>query len=218
MTTEQKVIRAKVGVLELAKQLGNVSQACLLGAGLDTFAYRQPHWAGSLRVFEVDHPATQQWKRRHLADAGIILPDNVSFVPVDFEKVSLATALPQAGVDLRAATFFSMLGVSQYLTEIAFDQTLEFILSMPRLSELVFSFVATDDFLSPDDVALVNAFVAQFAAIEEPWRLRFLLEQLIDKLTTMGFSTILHLTPEEANQRYFQNRHNGLNAFHSWNK
>jgi methyltransferase (TIGR00027 family) len=92
------VMRSRFAEDCLAESIGNgVRQYVLLGAGLDTFAYRQPHRASSLRVFEVDHPATQQWKCRHLADAGITLPDNVSFVPVDFEKVSLATALPQAG-------------------------------------------------------------------------------------------------------------------------
>jgi len=207
------VMRTRFAEDCLAESVGNgVRQYVLLGAGLDTFPYRQPHWASSLRIFEIDHPSTQRWKRRRLADAGITLPDNVSFVPVDFEKVSLATALSQAGVDLGAATFFSMLGVSQYLTEIAFDQTLRFVLSMPGGSEFVFSFVASDAVLPPDDVALVKAFTAQFAAIGEPWLLRFLPDHLINKLTRMGFSRVFHLTPEEANQRYFQNRRDGLNA------
>ncbi|MBV8476214.1 MAG: class I SAM-dependent methyltransferase, partial [Acidobacteria bacterium] len=112
-----------------------VRQYVLLGAGLDTFAYRQPRWASSLRIFEVDHPATQRWKRRRLAEAGISVPENVTFVPVDFEKVSLATALPQAGIDSGMAAFFSMLGVTQYLIEGAFDETLRFVLSMPSPSE-----------------------------------------------------------------------------------
>jgi methyltransferase (TIGR00027 family) len=189
-----------------------VRQYVLLGAGLDTFAYRQPSWAKSLRIFEVDHPATQRWKRKRLADAGITVSDNVSFVPLDFEKISLTTALSQAGVDLRASAFFSMLGVSQYLTETAFDQTLRFVLSMPRPSEFAFSFVASDAVLPPDEVALVQAFTAQFAAIGEPWLLRFLPEALVRKLTAMGFSRVLHLTPEKANQRYFQNRRDRLNA------
>jgi methyltransferase (TIGR00027 family) len=149
-----------------------VRQYVLLGAGLDTFAYRQPSWANSLEIFEIDHPTTQQWKRKRLADAGITVPENVRFVPVDFEKEVLAAALPKARVSLDAPAFFAMLGVSQYLTEAAFDQTLRFVLSMPGSSELVFSFVATDAVLPPDDVALVKAFSAQFAAIGEPWRLR----------------------------------------------
>jgi methyltransferase (TIGR00027 family) len=190
----------------------SVRQYVLLGAGLDTFAYRQPSWASSLRIFEVDHPATQRWKRRRLTEGGISVPDNLSFVPVDFEKVSLAATLPQVGVDFSAPIFFSMMGVSQYLTEAALDQTLRLVLSAPAPSEIVFSFVASDDVLPADDVALVKAFTAQFAAVGEPWLSRFHFEQLAAKLSKMGFSRILRLTPEMANQRYFQNRQDGLNA------
>jgi methyltransferase (TIGR00027 family) len=142
-----------------------VRQYVMLGAGLDTFAYRQPRWANSLRILEVDHPATQRWKRRRLTEASISVPDNVSFVPVDFEKISLATALAQAGLDLSVATFFSLLGVSQYLTETALDETLGFVLTTPARSEIVFSFVTSDAVLPTDDVALAGAFAAQFAAI-----------------------------------------------------
>jgi methyltransferase (TIGR00027 family) len=187
-------------------------QYVVLGAGLDTFAYRQPPWATALRIFEVDHPATQRWKRRRLAEASISVPDNVTFVPVDLEKISLATALSQAELELGAPTFFSLLGVSQYLTEAAFDQTLRLVLSAPARSEIVFSFVASDAVLPADDVALLKAFTAQFGAIGEPWLSCFLPEQLIAKLTEMGFSKVFHLTPEKANQRYFQNRRDGLSA------
>lgn len=113
---------------------------------------------------------------------------------------------------MRAAAFFSMLGVSQYLTETAFDETLRFVLSMPSRSELVFSFLASDAVLTADDIALVEGFSAQFAAIGEPWLLRFLPDQLARKLTAAGFSRVFNLTPENANHRYFQNRSDGLNA------
>jgi methyltransferase (TIGR00027 family) len=72
----------------------------VLGAGLDTFAYRNPHEA--LRVFEVDHPATQAWKRQRLAEANIAAPDTLTFTPVDFERVSLAEGLAAAGFDAAA--------------------------------------------------------------------------------------------------------------------
>jgi methyltransferase (TIGR00027 family) len=164
------VMRSRYAEDCLAEAYGNgVRQYVVLGAGLDTFAYRQPSWASSLRIFEVDHPGTQRWKRRLLTEAGISVPDNVGFVPVDFEKISLAAAFSQAGLDLSGATFLSMLGVSQYLTEAAFDQTLRFVLSGSKGSEMVFSFVASDAVLPPDDVARVKAFSAQFAAIGEPW-------------------------------------------------
>src|SRR5579863_106550 len=123
------VMRSRFAEDRLAEAFrGGVRQYVLLGAGLDTFAYRQPPWAHSLRIFEVDYPATQQWKRKRLAEARILVRDNVTFVPLDFEKVSLAQGLSQAGLHPDTGTFFSMLGVSQYLTEAAFDQTLKFVL------------------------------------------------------------------------------------------
>jgi methyltransferase (TIGR00027 family) len=207
------VMRSRFAEDCLAEAVTNgLRQYVVLGAGLDTFAYRQPLWSNSLRIFEVDHPATQQWKRRRLSEAGFSVPENVRFVPIDFEITSLGTALSQAGLDLKSPVSFSMLGVSQYLTEAAFDQSLRVVLSVPAQSEIVFSFVAADSVLPADDVALANAFAAQFEAIGEPWILRFVPEQLTAKLTKMGFSQVFHLMPEEANRRYFRGRSDGLNA------
>jgi methyltransferase (TIGR00027 family) len=90
-----------------------VRQYVLLGAGFDTFAYRQPPWAASLQVFEVDHPATQRRKLQRLAALGISVPANVSIVPLDFEKISLADGLSATGLKVTAPTFFSLLGVTQ---------------------------------------------------------------------------------------------------------
>jgi methyltransferase (TIGR00027 family) len=133
----------------LAESLGDgVGQYVLLGAGLDTFAYRQPAWAGSLRIFEVDCPATQKWKRAKLAAAEISIPVNVTLVPVDFERTSLKEGLAASGLDLRIPTFFSSLGVTQYLTEEALDLLLNFVLTLPPASEIVFSFVLAGSALS----------------------------------------------------------------------
>lgn len=189
-----------------------VRQYVLLGAGLDTFAYRQPSWAIALQIFEVDHPATQHWKRERLTAAGVQIPDNVTFVPVDFEKVALPTALSHAGFDSGVATFFSMLAVSQYLNPVALDETWGFVLRMPARSEIVFSFTPQDAVLPPDELELVRVLVARFAAMGEPWLSRFLPEQLVGKLTAMGFSRVFHLTPAIANARYFRNRSDGLSA------
>jgi methyltransferase (TIGR00027 family) len=187
-------------------------QYVLLGAGLDTFAYRQPSWAPPLRIFEVDHPATQRWMRAKLAAARVQIPDNVTFAPIDFEKVSLKEGLATSDLDFGIPTFFSCLGVSMYLTKAALEETLEFVLSAPARSEIVFSFVASDAVLPADDVALAKAFTARFAAMGEPWLSRFLPEELTAKLTAMGFSKVFHLTPEKANHRYFKNRRDGLSA------
>ena len=95
-------------------------QYVILGAGLDTFAYRRPD--PGLRVFEVDHPATQAWKQRRLADLGVAIPGNLVFVPVDFEHQRLGPALEKAGFTFAEPAVFSWLGVTMYLTPDAIDQ------------------------------------------------------------------------------------------------
>jgi methyltransferase (TIGR00027 family) len=197
----------------LAESMGNgVGQYVLLGAGLETFPYRQPAWATSLRTFEVDYPATQNWKRAQLASAGISIPANVTLVPVDFERVSLKEALAAGGLDFRIPTFFSSLGVSQYLTEEALDLSLNLVLSMPPRSEIVFSFVLAAGALSWPERVLATMFAAIARAKGEPWLTRFSPEQIAGKLTSMGFSKVSHFSADAANARYFRARRDGLKA------
>jgi methyltransferase (TIGR00027 family) len=189
-----------------------IEQYVVLGAGLDTFAYRQPPWAERLRIFEVDHPATQRWKRSELVTASVSVPDNVVYAPVDFAVSSLKECLAAAGVDLGRPTFFSLLGVSQYLTSTELNDTLSLVASCPRESEVVLSFVVPDELLSPGDAELVGLFVSRFAAIGEPWLTRIEPGRLAAQLSRLGFSTAEHLSPTLANERYFRSRSDGLSA------
>src|SRR6478752_638977 len=120
-------IAARAQLAESALAAGverrGVGQLVVLGAGLDTFAYRNP-LADRLRVFEVDHPATQAWKRRRLDEAGIAAPDGVVYAPVDFEREALLDGLAAAGLDPARRTFFMWLGVVPYLTSEAVRATL----------------------------------------------------------------------------------------------
>ncbi|HEU0054704.1 MAG TPA: class I SAM-dependent methyltransferase, partial [Longimicrobium sp.] len=118
-----------------------VEQYVLLGAGVDTFAYRQPSWARGLTIIEVDHPASQAGKRAALAGAGIEIPPNVRFADIDFERETLAHGLARRGVDTAKRTFFSWLGVMQYLTREAIEATLRTVLSFPKGSAVVSTFV-----------------------------------------------------------------------------
>ena len=101
----------------------------MLGAGLDTFAYRNPH--DGLHVFEVDHPATQAWKREQLQTAGITIPSSLTFVPIDFEQQTLEAELKRSSFNANSAAFFSWLGVTPYLTREACMTTLSLIAKMP---------------------------------------------------------------------------------------
>jgi methyltransferase (TIGR00027 family) len=114
-----------------------VQQLVVLGAGLDTYAYRGA-FRDRLRIFEVDHPASQAWKQQRLAEAAIPIPDNLTFAPVDFERQSLADGLAAAGFDPARQTFFTWLGVVPYLTEEAVWSTLGYVASLPNGAHVVF--------------------------------------------------------------------------------
>jgi methyltransferase (TIGR00027 family) len=187
-----------------------VRQYLILGAGLDTFAYRQPAPLGSLRIYEVDHPITQDWKRDRLRAANIAIPSYLTFVPIDFEKTSLAAGLEAAGFAFDAPTFCSCLGVLQYLTADAIDATLRFVLSLPPSSEIVLSFVLPQEALSGSEAEMIAIATQRAAEVGEPWLSRFHADQLSSKLRELGFSRITHLRPDEARERYFRGRRDGL--------
>ena len=115
-----------------------VSQYVILGAGLDSFAYRRPELANVLHIFEIDHPATQAWKRTRLRAAGLGLPANLSLVPVDFEKESLIDNLRMSGYRADAPSLFSWLGVTMYLSTDAIFGTLGAVAALAPGTEIIF--------------------------------------------------------------------------------
>jgi len=178
--------------------------------GLDTFAYRQPAWGGSLQIYEADHPATQQWKQRRLKDANISIPPNLRFVPIDFERTSIPEALGAADFAFGACTLCSLMGVTQYLTRDALDATFRFVLSLAALSEIVFSFILPQEAVSGVEADALALSEQRAAKVGEPWLTRLYSDELRAMLRSMGFSRIVHLTPEDARSRYFDNRRDGL--------
>jgi methyltransferase (TIGR00027 family) len=179
------------------------SQLVALGAGLDTYAYRADP-GDALRVFEVDHPATQAGKRERLADAGIAIPPALTFAPVDFESESLAAGLAAAGFDPARRSFFTWLGVTPYLTEQAIFATLGFIAGLPGGAEVAFDYAnppeAIDD---PERRAAHEALAARVAAAGEAFRCYLDTLTLSARLGQLGFSEIEDLGPREIAARYF---------------
>jgi methyltransferase (TIGR00027 family) len=161
-------------------------------------------------VFEVDHPATQAWKAKRLRAAGITIPRGVVFVPVDFERQTLADALPASGLRTDLPAFFSWLGVVPYLTERAFVETVEFIASMPASSGVVFDYGVSRSALNPAERVLLDALSARVAAAGEPFRLFFEPNQLADLLRGKGFRYLEDLGRDEVNARYFSGRADGF--------
>ena len=185
-------------------------QYLILGAGLDTFSYRQPAWAQAVNIFEVDYPATQASKRELLAKSSIALPSNLTFVPTDFETASLKQALLATGFAFDAGTFCSWLGVTQYLTAATIEATLAFVLSLPRGSEIVLSFILPQEALSGIEADAVATAATKSAEVGEPWLSRFHPADFASQIRRLGFSDVIPLTPEEAHERYLKGRHDGL--------
>jgi methyltransferase (TIGR00027 family) len=186
-----------------------VAQYVVLGAGLDTFAYRNPHSA-NLRVFEVDHPATQVWKLERLHAAGIAVPPSLRFVPVDFERQTLAAGLKEGGFDSGSPAFFSWLGVTPYLTRESCMATLRFIAQLPRGSGVAFDFAVDPKLLNLRQRLALYAISKRVAAAGEPFRLFFRPTELEKELRNMGFQRTEILGTEEINARYFKDRADGL--------
>lgn len=189
-----------------------VQQYVILGAGLDTFGYRQPEWAHPLRIVEVDQPATQAAKRERMAAVGIAPPSNVAFAPVDFETVALRDALVENGVDLAAPVFLSWLGVTMYLTEAAVDAVLQTVATFAAGSEIVFTFSQPGSSGSRVGAGeMEGPSLAELAAeVGEPWLSYFEVPALEAKLRVFGFSNVSFLSPDEAYRRYFAGRTDAL--------
>ncbi len=199
------VARSRLAEDLLAAAVGaGLRQYVVLGAGLDTFAHRNPY--AGLRVFEVDHPATQGWKKSLLQAAGIISPPSLTFVPVDFERESLSQRLIDSGFDPTAPAFFSWLGVVPYLTLEAFRQTISFLGALPK-STLVACDYATDpaDLGIPERMAF-NLLAKRVKAAGEPFRLMIRPAQMHEELRAAGFAKPETLTSAQINERYFAGR------------
>jgi len=179
-----------------------VRQLVVLGAGLDTYAYRNP-FGECLRIFEVDHLATQVWKRRLLAEADINLPDSLVFVPVDFECDTIAEKLKTSGFNPEQQTFFTWLGVVPYLTEPAIWTTLAFIASLPNGAHVVFDYSNTPTSLSPKMLNAHQRRAAQVAKLGEAFITYFETEKLLALLTAMGFVKIEDEGPLQMFARFF---------------
>src|SRR5215471_6226065 len=177
-----------------------VRQVVILGAGLDTFALRNPH-AARIRIFEVDHPATQAWKRQRLAGAELTPPPWLTFVPVDFEGDDLQEKLSSAGFQRTSAAFFTWLGVVTYLTTDAIDGTLGFIASIPN-SEVVFDYAEPPETWTEDVKAYAAARMAQLAKTNERWVSRFEPAGVAAILCSHGFADMEDISFQQIVSRF----------------
>jgi len=178
------------------------TQLVVLGAGLDTLAYRTP-LAPRLRIFEVDHPATQAWKREMLAAASIAVPQTLRFVAIDFERQTLAAQLQSAGFSATERSFFSWLGVTPYLTEQAILSTLSWIAQLPGGTEVVFDYVNPAALVAPAGRAAHQRLAERVASLGERFQSYLDTGLLCAKLSAAGFRHVDDIGPAEIAARFF---------------
>ncbi len=171
-----------------------VTQLVVLGAGLDTFAYRQPPWARALRIYEVDHPASQAAKRGRLTAAGITLPSNLTYAPIDFEHDTLASGLARAGFDPASMTFVSCLGVLVYLTGAAIAELFAFVARLAAGSECAFTFGGARTPEEPGRPSLATV----AADLGEPWVSSMEIEDAEAVLARAGLPAPVLMSREQA--------------------
>jgi len=202
-------VRSRYSEDELAAAVARgVRQYIVLGAGLDTFAWRNP-WP-DLQVFEVDFPATQHWKRQRLANVGMGVPPTLTFAPVDFESQTLADGLRAAGFRTDRPAYFSWLGVTMYLTREAFESTVSFIGALPAGSGVTFDYAIERSELSLFEKLALDHLGRKVAAVGEPFQLFFRPAELAATMHRSGFHEIEDVGSDDLNARYLASRTDGL--------
>ncbi|MEY9980330.1 class I SAM-dependent methyltransferase [Lysinibacillus sp. RC79] len=190
-----------------------LQQYVILGAGLDTFSLRHPEFENTLEIFEIDHPATQEFKKKRLAEVNLKLPSNVHFVSMDFTKKFSSQKLLDSGFDNKK-TFFSLLGVSYYLTKEETSSLLDHLFAnVPSGSSIVLDYADEKLFKEKGISNRVDNMVKMAAASGEPMKSCFTYEEMEKMLENSGLLIYEHLSPNTINELYFDNRKDYLTAF-----
>ena len=192
---------------------GAFSQYVILGAGLDSFAWRRPDLLGSLRVFEVDHPASQAWKLERVSDLALPLGDAHVFVPADFETGSLQDALRSAGFDWGQPALFSWTGVAPYLTAPAIASTLRTIAGAAAGSEVVLSYRAEEPVLDAAGREFIRIFAPLAASLGEPIQPGWPVTEIERLISQSGLEVVDHPARADLQERYFAGRADDLRPF-----
>ena len=215
-TRAQVTVRSRWTEQRLATlAAGGLDQYVILGAGLDSFAYRSP-LVGRVRVFEVDHPATQRWKRDLLAAAGITPPDGLVFVGVDLESEPLADRLAAEGFDLGRPALVGWLGVSMYLTADAVAATLAAVGGLAAGTELVVEYALPPGLRDETGAAYAGFALAVAAERGEPWRSFFTPEQLSGLLEANGMAVAEQVRQRDAVPAALWDRSDALRPLDLW--
>ena len=183
-----------------------ISQYVILGAGLDSFAYRRRDLSERLRVFEIDRAASQAWKRNRLGEMGITIPASVAFVPLDAEKDDLRAGLANAGFDPSAPAIVSAIALTQYLAQPAIERVLELVASLAPGSRLVATYVVPAGELSEMATAGLAWTMSQAEERGEPFLSLFRPVEFEELLKRSGFSRVEEAGPADLLRIYLGDR------------
>lgn len=198
------ILRSRFTEDHLGAARERLDQYVVLGAGLDSYALRMGDALGNLTVFEVDDPPFQEWKRQRIHELGLTPPPQLRFVPCDFETTSIADALAASGFASDRPCFISWLGVTQYLTREAITETLQWAAERPPGSEIVLTYLESGAQAAGLRTSMARTGVAVTSDFTTP--------EMTAMLQAAGFSRIEHLSPDDAQARYFRGRTDGLKA------
>jgi methyltransferase (TIGR00027 family) len=194
---------------------GGFTQYVILGAGLDSFAWRRPDLLRSLRVFEVDHPASQAWKLERVQDLALPHSDSQVFVPVDFEAEPLQDALRTAGFDWGQPALFSWTGVAPYLTAQAIASTLRTTAGAAADSEVVFSYRAEESVLDDVGREFIQIYAPLAASLGEPLQPGWPVIEIERLISRSGLKVVDHPARADLQERYFADRTDGLRPYNA---
>jgi methyltransferase (TIGR00027 family) len=210
----QIISRARYAEDRLEEAIASgIDQYVIIGAGFDSFALRRSELSETLRVFELDHPATQHAKRKRLGEIAGSPPKHVEFVPVDFEKQAVADALSASSFAKERRAFFSWMGTVSYLTREAIFETLRSVASLAAPgSELVFDFVILPDLLRAEELRVAAKLKRFTRRRGEPLVSFFDPETFPGEVARLGYRVLEVLSPPEQDARYFANRSDDLRS------
>jgi methyltransferase (TIGR00027 family) len=183
-----------------------VGQYVILGAGLDSLAYRRPDLTQRLKIYEVDRAGAQAWKRHRLEEMGVSIPASVSFVPVDHETDDLRQGLIEAGFDLSASAIVSAMALTQYLAQPDIVRILDLAGKLPLGSRLVITYVVPATELSDLAKAGLRWTMSQAEARGEPFQSLFRPVEIEDLIRRSGFTRVDQFGPEELRGLYFSDK------------
>lgn len=195
-------------IIEQSKR--GIDQYIILGAGLDTFAQRRPDIASKLDLYEIDQPGTLAWKQQRLTELGIGTPDNLHFVPVDFEISSWWNELLKAGFDINKPVVIACTGVTLYLTKEAIISTLDQIATLASGSSLAMTFYLPIDLLDDEDKPMQEMAQKGARASGTPFVSFFAPDEVLTMAKNVGFKDAKTVSTRDMVQSYFKDRTDGL--------